>query len=153
MRPTMEKKEIEKKLNLSIAKLFRNDASLLEIDASERSITHRIAVYLEAEFKGWNVDCEYNRDLNQSKKLKSLLTEKGDPSLVLPDIIIHHRGTYNNLLVLELKKSSNDAPDSDDENKIHCYIQDLGYQHGVFIRINTDSYFDGSFTIKWFEKV
>lgn len=52
------KKRIEKSLNM----LIRNDLFLFEIDVHERTISHRLAVYLEQEFPSWNVDCEYDRN-------------------------------------------------------------------------------------------
>ena len=37
---------------------------------NERSIAHKFATYLEDEFQGWDVDCEYNRNLEKQKRLK-----------------------------------------------------------------------------------
>jgi len=52
---------VKQKVRTSIELLIRNDAHLLKIDVNERSITHRLAVHLQDAFKGWDVDCEYNR--------------------------------------------------------------------------------------------
>lgn len=50
-------------------------------------------------FPKWNVDCEYNRVKYDFKKVNG--------KLVNPDIIVHHRNTFVNLLVVEVKKSGN----------------------------------------------
>ena len=41
--------------------MLQADLLLFKNRAHERSITHRLAVYLERLFGGWDVDCEYNR--------------------------------------------------------------------------------------------
>ncbi|KXK27606.1 MAG: hypothetical protein TR69_WS6001000050 [candidate division WS6 bacterium OLB20] len=130
--------------------LLARDGLLLQVDASERSITHKLAEYLQQLLPDWNVDCEYNRTLGEGKlvqlwsekqeevlsKLESAPTDKRRKFLqdildggvsVYPDIIIHHRGTSNNLAVIEAKKSSSTI---DDSEKLQAYINDerLNYQ-------------------------
>ena len=53
----------ELKLNVqrAIDRFYARDSALLRQDVSEWTIAHRLAVYLEQEIPGWNVDCEYNR--------------------------------------------------------------------------------------------
>jgi hypothetical protein len=41
--------------------LYSRDSDLFSRDASEWALADRLAVYLEQEISGWNVDCEYNR--------------------------------------------------------------------------------------------
>lgn len=41
--------------------VFLNDEFLLVNGANERALAHRLGVYLAAAFRGWQVDCEYNR--------------------------------------------------------------------------------------------
>ena len=51
-------------LNKVIAGLhafYANEAFLLEKEAGERALTHRLAVHLEKQFPGWETDCEYDR--------------------------------------------------------------------------------------------
>ncbi len=56
--------------------------------------------------------------------------------MVQPDIIVHHRTkTYDNFLVIEIKKSTNDSPDRDDEDKLRAFLSELKYEHGLFLRI------------------
>lgn len=56
-------KQIEAGLNF----LFTHDDYLLSNAASERSITHRLGLYYQSIFKGWDVDCELNINLGGPK--------------------------------------------------------------------------------------
>jgi len=99
----------ELKLNVqrAIDRLYARDSALLRQDASEWTIGHRLAVYLEQEIPGWNVDFEYNRQGGG-------LDEKRDDNsqIVRPDITLHHRAErtlQHNLLAIELKKREEDS--------------------------------------------
>lgn len=81
-------------------KFLVNETYLMEIGENERSMTHKIAEYLQQEFPSWHVDCEYNRMEADSKKIN--LDDK--PSNVCPDIIVHQRGTSNILSSLRLSQ-------------------------------------------------
>lgn len=100
--------------------------------ANEPAISHRLAFYLECEFRTAkiisdrspiSVDCEYDRHLHVRKRLEVekeywKIIEKADRTLkahperkdladfgVYPDIIVHERQfDRRNLLVLEVKK-------------------------------------------------
>jgi len=88
----------------AINQFYRNDLFLLDVSASEWSIAHRIAVYLEKAFKGWNVDCEYNRT-REDRSIK----QDSEGKNKRPDIVVHHRGKVeieHNLLVIEMKTAS-----------------------------------------------
>jgi hypothetical protein len=45
----------------ALAEFYARDTHLLDKDLGERTLTHRVAVYLESRFTGWDVDCDYNR--------------------------------------------------------------------------------------------
>jgi len=99
--------DLKSKVQQAINLFYAYDSNLLTQDASEWSMAHRLAVYLEHEIAEWNVDCEYNRQ-GLSKDPKSM----ADGPNVRPDIILHHRGRVemdHNLLVVELKKHKSDA--------------------------------------------
>src|ERR671919_217063 len=49
-------------VSAAVAELFAHDAALFQVDANERSITHRLALHMTPRFPKWHVDCEYNRD-------------------------------------------------------------------------------------------
>lgn len=120
----------------AVQTLLDRDAYLLWADVNERTVTHRLAVYIEQAFPGWDVDCEYNRDGHDPKEIAFGSGDDAEHgSRVFPDVIVHKRGTVDNLVVLELKKSNNPEPDDRDFEKLRGYCHQLGYQHGVFIRL------------------
>lgn len=107
------------------------DAHLLLVDANERSIAYRFASYLQAYLPKWIVDCEYNRDGVDPKKLGHLElwpnSEDEDARTVFPDVIPHLRGTKNNYLVIEFKKSTSGVDRGIDLEKLVGYKKQLGY--------------------------
>ncbi|MBI4587554.1 MAG: hypothetical protein HY725_01835 [Candidatus Rokubacteria bacterium] len=125
----------------AVAELFERDAFLLQVDANERSITHCLAVHLASSFSDWNVDCEYNRDGFDPKMLYgpggAENPNETNGSRVYPDIIVHHRGKPENLLVIEVKKSTSNRADDADIAKLQALRQQLGYQYGLFLRFGS----------------
>lgn len=132
----------------SLNKLIRNDIYLFEIGVHERTLAHRLAIYLEEEFASWNVDCEYDRN-QYDQKLISRGTNGEADGKVYPDIIIHHRGTFDNLLAIEIKKSQSVNGQAKDERKLREYINRLGYRYGLFICFSTGRPACGIDIIKW----
>ncbi len=157
---------LNKKLKRALRELNQNDAVLLENDASERSIAHMLSIYLKAEFPDYHVDNEYNlnidneRDRKEIWEIKEKLFELNKTLYrrhqrivdrenyyhlsVYPDIIIHERRSNSrNLLIIEIKKSSNNnvnALDFDDF-KIKKYTgpynqNEFKYAFGALITIN-----------------
>ena len=146
-KPSFEvvKKNVERSLNY----LLRNDMYLFEIGIHERTLAHRLAVYLENEFSSWNVDCEYNRNQYDLKLIRPSGLDGGDRR-VFPDIIIHHRGTTDNLLAIELKKKISEDAQAEDERKLNEYINRLGYHYGLFLLFETGSTNHGIGRVEWF---
>lgn len=127
--------QIKKKIISAYKSLLKNDVHLLTVEANERSITHKLAEYLQLEFPEYNVDCEYNRNGLKTKRLyslkKTIQSDDIDCNSVFPDIIVHHRGTNDNFVVIEVKKSSN--RENDDE-KLSAYKTDLKYKHAFAVK-------------------
>jgi hypothetical protein len=134
---------VKKAIQLSIEKLMLNDLDLLTINANERSISHRIALYLEIFFNGWNIDCEYNRDGVDPKRLhiekRKIESDNTDATTVFPDIIVHKRGTDQNILVIEIKKTSSTEKDEYDLGKLSAFKTELSYQFAVFLKLGVAS--------------
>ena len=132
---------VQKALN----KLYKNDERLIKIyddeyngdnHVSERSIVFRFGIYLEKYrlkyFPQYDLDVEYNRNINLIKML--------DGDKVIPDLIIHKRGSnQNNLLVLEFKTWWNNKQ-SKDKKRIELFKQKLNYQYGATILIDKEHY-------------
>jgi len=146
---------------IQAVKLFvENDSELVEKAAHEQSISHRIGVYLESFFESekLNIDCEYNKHLDEPKKidlydLDPRLCEKckcDSCKFVIkgnfneipergfrPDILVHKRGVDdNNLIAIEIKKGKQ-CPFDDAKLKALTKPFDeageYGYKIGVFI--------------------
>ncbi len=131
----ISKEDIRNRIEIAYKKLIDKDSYLLKIDANERSITHRLAIYLEEVFWEYDVDCEYNRDGFDSKKLigyKKSDSNDTNGTTVFPDIIIHHRGKRENVIVIEAKKLSN--TDESDKEKLCLYKKEYLYKHAYFIK-------------------
>lgn len=131
--------QAEKLVLETATRLLKQDAHLFAEDANERSITHRFAVYLEVAFAGWHVDCEYNRDHHDPKRLDlpsryDISSDDLDAKTVFPDIIIHRRGTDQNFVVIEVKKSTNPEKDDWDLTKLRAFKKQLGYRVAIFFR-------------------
>ena len=140
----MHLSEIEEKINKALSILHTKDIKLFEINVNERTLTHKLAEYLQMEFTDWNVDCEYNREGHKPKELdkfvEKISSDDEDAHTVYPDIIVHERDSSNNILVIETKKSIKSLKhidikdiDSKDKNKLDGYISELGYRHAYYV--------------------
>ncbi len=159
--------ELRVAVDRAFSKLFERDRILLENDLHERTIAHWFAVYLDDEIqcsfpgKAYNVDCEYNRDITRNDewmKRAFILRNNMSPEFrkvsrnqaldyfaersVYPDIVVHKRGSNaNNLLVMEIKKSSSNLSRQFDIQKLKAYTRNefkedvLKYKYGVLVEI------------------
>lgn len=143
----MERVEVIARLAVAYSKLIAQDQHLLRVRANERSIAHRFAIYIDQGFPGFNVDCDYNKNLEDPKRAPAYAhqTRRGRESdLVVPDIIVHRRNTNDNLVVIELK--STDAEEQCyannklkkgkclcDRCKLKAIKSDLGYVHAFYV--------------------
>lgn len=157
----MNNKEIIENVKQGVDELLVGDWELLERNLSERCITHRMAMYLDALFPDHNVDCEYNGNVDEVGDRKRVdllfneLREKGlltprqltaaekevVDKLVYPDIIIHKRGNNeSNLCIIEIKKSTSAVSREYDYLKLKAYTdrspaRALRYQLGIFVEL------------------
>lgn len=141
----MNKEDLDIILDEVIRRLLRNDSELLR-EGLEWAISHRLAVYLESFFNGWNVDCEYTK-MGHNFKTK----HDSNGNYKRPDIIIHKRGLTSkemNPLVIEIKFKNNDGFDCD--KVIEFTSEPYGdrifqYQYGLVISFHPE------LQINWFE--
>lgn len=127
----MTNKDTKNHIRKALEKFIENDREYLYgVGIYELTISHRIAVYLEDLFPKWNIDCEYNKHLKGTKK-------NINGNNIRPDIIIHKRGTNENSVIIEVKKSgiNSKRAKSDIEKLKGCMQNTLGYNLGVFIGI------------------
>lgn len=158
----MSTPKLEKLINnvkAAVHLFLANDRNLLRLEAHEQSISHRIAVYLEPLFEGLNVDCEYNKHLDCSKKInlsdfnpdshrgcdcnacKEIVKGKlpSDEKPFRPDILVHHRGNdYNNRIAIEVKKGKECLFDQAKLKALTDNDGDYKYDLGVFVYFPDD---------------
>ncbi len=128
----MNTKLIKKEVRCAINKFKKFDWNYLSNkNVYEVTLSHRIAVYLENKFDGYSVDCEYNKSVNDYKIILKRIK-------IRPDIIIHKRGTSENLCIIEIKKASKSSKKGKNEiERIKNIIKttELNYKIGIFIGI------------------
>lgn len=145
-----QEREIRLRVETALRQLSVLDRHLLANDANERALRHRLAVQLEKHFDNWDVDCEYDifeADPRRLAELERSLTiaVMGKPLArdtfglsVFPDIIIHHRKTDENLLALEVRKSSSPVPDHVDRAKLAAWKSEpVGFRYAALVRLDT----------------
>lgn len=127
------------RVDVALESLATYDDILLEYDVGERTIAAKLAQYLQGVFPGHDVDVEYNRHGLDPKRvgLPVGCHQAGD-ALVVPDIVVHRRGhDRDNLLVIELKKTTNRDPRDCDQTKVLALKGALHYEFGITIEIPT----------------
>ena len=145
------------------------DWQLLENYTTERSVTHKLAEYLQVRIPYLDVDCEYNRNVENGNneptriellkaKLPKILWErlKDEDKLSIssyPDMILHRR--TKNLLVVEMKKTNSQVGQELDFAKLETFSEKGGvnayhYRYGVFVLINTGPNWEIRAKLTWF---
>src|SRR3972149_9080445 len=139
----MTRDQINHALSSAIRSLIERDFHLLSVDVSERCLTHRLALYLTQGLSDYDVDCEYNRDGFDVKRLALSERPARDDDVeavtVFPDIVVHRRGNNeHNLLVIEMKKyGARTAPDYDIQ-KLKAFRSELRYNFAAHVIIGVD---------------
>ena len=138
MNPT--EAEVHAALKGAIEQLIIIDHHLLDADTSERSLSHRLAIHMIDRFLDYEIDCEYNRDGFDVKKLslssRRVHDDQLDAVTVFPDIIVHKRGhRNNNLLVIEIKKASSLVSHNYDLEKLKAFKVELNYTFAAHVVI------------------
>lgn len=135
IRVVMDRGSVQRRVQRAIDRFEDFDEFLLQHQAQEEAISHKIGEYLQQEFPHWNVDCEYNRqNWDLPKRLEGYPADRARP-----DIIVHQRGpesaTGENLLIIEVKanKTKNDGECPSDVDKIKAFIDEKSYEFGLFI--------------------
>jgi hypothetical protein len=141
----MNLQELKSLVQQAISMLRTRDAYLLDTGAAEWTIAHRLAVYLEGLLPGWDIDCEYNRQVVQETPKALAMGAR-----IRPDIVVHHRGRperEHNLLAVELKKSRSQS----DLIRLREYTmppdgeRKFQYKYGLALTMN------GGLDMTWFE--
>ena len=129
------------KLVTALGEFYAHETFLLEKDLGERALTHRLAVHLERQYPGWDVDCEYNRLGERTLRLPHGTIVSTDDTLgksIYPDIVVHRRAIPRNLLAIELRKASNSQSLEHDQQKLKAMTDPhvwFAYGMGVLLML------------------
>lgn len=134
---------VDQLLTEALAAFHAAEMHLLRADASERSMTHRLALHLTPLFPDFDVDCEYNRDGFDVKRLalheRPVQDDDTEAVTVFPDIVVHRRGDNDaNLLVIEVKKARSAVNAEYDMLKLQAFKRDLKYRYAVHLTLGLD---------------
>ena len=130
---------------------LEKEKTTIKNDTNERTLTQRLAFYLELQlrknikYENYSVDCEYNRKEEDIKRLK--FGKNTDKKEIYPDIIVHQRKIKNNLIAIEMKKTTSRNTDkikdieklkalTDEKN---CYSYILGIYFELDITDNNNN--------------
>ena len=149
----MTRSEVTAIVEQAIQRLVDEQPALLDLDVTERALSHHLAKYIAASVPaGLDVDIEYNRHGSKTKYLtlppRKALDREVRATTVFPDILIHKRDTdEKNILVLELKKPGENL--DYDQLKLTAFRKELGYVHTAHVILGRDT--DGQIIreIRW----
>jgi hypothetical protein len=129
------------KLVAALREFYTRESYLFERDAGERALTHRLAVQIEGQFSGWDVDCDYNRLGERTLRLPKGTIVSTDDALgksIYPDIVVHRRAVPDNLLAIEVRKAANHQPVDHDRHKLKALTDPhlwFAYAIGVLVTL------------------
>jgi len=132
--------ELDKVIS-ALGEFYAREDFLFEKDLGERALTHRLAVYLERQFPGWQVDCDYDRLGERTLRMPKGSIVSTDDHLgksVYPDIVVHQRAIPENLLAVEVRKATNHQPPEHDQQKLRALTDPnlwFAYRIGVFLTL------------------
>jgi hypothetical protein len=123
----------------ALGEFYAREAYLFEKDLGERTLTHRLAVYLERQFPGWQVDCDYDRLGERTLRMPKGSIVSTDDHLgksIYPDIVVHRRAVPDNLLAIEVRKASNHQPPEHDQHKLRALTDPyLWFAYGLGVHL------------------
>src|SRR5438045_9396210 len=109
------------KVVAALQEFYARESYILEKDLGEITLTHRLAVQVEREFAGWEVDCDYDRLGERTLRLPHgtiISTADHLAKSEYPDIVVHQRAIPNNLLAIEDKKAATHQPPEHDQHTL-----------------------------------
>lgn len=148
----MIKDENKKKLTEELIDIFEKakneflekEKSIIKNDTNERTLTQRLAFYLELQlrknikYENYSVNCEYNKDGEDIKRLK--FGKNAKRKKIYPDIIIHQVKIKDNLIAIEMKKTtSRNTEKIKDIEKLEALTDrknDYHYTLGIYFELD-----------------
>ena len=122
----------------AIEQLYAEEGKIISFDIGERTISSSLAWLLIPHFPEHKVHVEYNQHDIYPKEI-GLPDAEGEltESKVFPDIIVHVPGSDDdNLLVIEIKKSTSNRSNERDLMKLEQIKRSFRYRHALFVRLS-----------------
>lgn len=127
------------KLVAALREFYARESYLFQRDIGERALTHRLAVQIEGQFPGWDVDCDYNRLGERTLRLPKGTIVSTDDALgksIYPDIVVHKRAVPNHLVAIEVRKAANHQPVDHDRHKLRALTDPhLWFAYGIGVLV------------------
>ena len=133
------------KVVAALKEFYAREVFLFEHDLGERTLTHRLAVYVERQFPDFEVDCDFDRLGPRTLNLPRGSIVSTDDHLgksIYPDIVVHQRAVPNNLLAIEVRKASNHQPVEHDRHKLRALTDPhvwFAYWIGVLVTLGKNN--------------
>lgn len=141
-------------------KFLKDEKEIIRIDINERTLSARLMFHLQIlllenesykeTYKPYSVDCEYNRmneyKIKALKRYENFEIDDNSDKIrkIFPDIILHKRKEEDNLIVIEMKKSTSNNKDCKEKDrerlKIMTNLNDpnnFNYTLGVYFEVDT----------------
>ena len=159
----MTKNKNKEKLSKELIDIFEKakneflekEKTIIKNDTNERTLTQRLAFYLELQlrknikYENYSVDCEYNRKEEDIKRLK--FGKNAKRKKIYPDIIIHQVKIKDNLIAIEMKKTTSSSVDKrkdieklkalTDEKNGYCYVLGIYFELDITDNNNIINFF------------
>lgn len=129
----------------AISEFLLKESFLFSENLNERTLTHKLAEYIQKYFQDYHVDCEYNSMMlgeeyitkRLNLNIENVNTDDITQKTVFPDIIIHKRGdNVDNLVVIEVKKKENNHSKEFDLKKLEAFKRELNYTWAFYIEFD-----------------
>ena len=128
--------DIKKLVNADLIEMSNEEDMI-----SEQCMVFHIGSYMKnkmntlTKFQWADLDCEYNRNMNDPKMMRS-------DRKIIPDLVIHRRrSNRNNLLVIEFKKKNAETYDKENDRNKLMYLtdqkEDFKYNFGLFVELGS----------------
>ena len=141
-------------------KFLKEEKEIIEIDINERTLSARLMFHLQTilledklyreQYKTYSVDCEYNRineyKIKTLKRYENFEIDDNSDKIrkIFPDIILHKRKEEDNLIVIEMKKSTSNNIDCKEKDRERLKIMtelnepnNFNYTLGVYFEVDT----------------
>lgn len=123
-------------------KRFLQQEELAYADNRETALSSVLFAQMFGRYPGWHVNAEWDKREQDGKWMDAAGRADGDlATKIRPDVVVHIVGKRNNLLVVEMKRSSNRSRknfDRDIEKLVGLTKQDGDYGYAVGVHLIVD---------------